>query len=96
MTILNFVIWCFKEHDKKSSKKHLGQDHAWSEIHRCGGVGVFRWVSAVASETVAVGPETNLPLPRFVSLKAGKANIRRGPGLTYRIDWIFPAPRDAA
>lgn len=42
-----------------------------------------------ASETVSVGPETNLPIPRFVSLKAGKANIRRGPGLTYRIDWIF-------
>jgi len=35
------------------------------------------------------GPETNLPLPRFVSLKAEKANIRRGPGLTHRIDWVF-------
>lgn len=34
------------------------------------------------------GPETNLPLPRFVSLKA-RANIRRGPGLTHRIDWVF-------
>ena len=44
---------------------------------------------ARASDTKAVGPETNLPIPRFVSLKAGKANIRRGPGLTYRIDWIF-------
>lgn len=36
-----------------------------------------------------LGPETNLPLPRFVSLKAEKANIRRGPGLTHRIDWVF-------
>lgn len=36
-----------------------------------------------------VGPETNLPLPRFVSLKAEKANIRRGPGLSHRIDWVF-------
>lgn len=37
----------------------------------------------------ALGPETNLPLPRFVSLKTEKANIRRGPGLTHRIDWVF-------
>lgn len=35
------------------------------------------------------GPVTNLPLPRYVSLKASKANVRRGPSLTHRIDWIF-------
>lgn len=35
------------------------------------------------------GPVTNLPLPRYVSLKATKANVRRGPSLTHRIDWIF-------
>ena len=36
-----------------------------------------------------VGPETNLPLPRYVSLKAKEANVRRGPSLTHRIDWVF-------
>lgn len=35
------------------------------------------------------GPVTNLPLPRFVSLKTDEANARRGPSLTHRIDWIF-------
>lgn len=35
------------------------------------------------------GPVTNLPLPRYVSLKADKGNVRRGPGLTHRIDWVF-------
>nr|WP_239113513.1 SH3 domain-containing protein [Shimia biformata] len=35
------------------------------------------------------GPVTNLPLPRYVSLKANKANVRRGPSLTHRIDWVF-------
>lgn len=35
------------------------------------------------------GPITNLPLPRYVSLKAPKANVRRGPSLTHRIDWVF-------
>ncbi|PSL21186.1 SH3 domain-containing protein [Shimia abyssi] len=37
----------------------------------------------------ARGPVTNLPLPRYVSLKASKANVRRGPSLTHRIDWVF-------
>ncbi|MEL6522377.1 MAG: SH3 domain-containing protein [Pseudomonadota bacterium] len=35
------------------------------------------------------GPVTNLPLPRFVSLKATEGNARRGPSLTHRIDWVF-------
>jgi len=42
-----------------------------------------------ASDGSLVGPVTNLPLPRFVSLKANEANVRRGPSLTHRIDWIF-------
>lgn len=35
------------------------------------------------------GPETNLPLPRYVSLKTDDANVRRGPSLSHRIDWVF-------
>lgn len=35
------------------------------------------------------GPETNLPLPRYVSLKANESNVRRGPSLSHRIDWVF-------
>jgi SH3-like domain-containing protein len=35
------------------------------------------------------GPVTNLPIPRFVSLKASEGNVRRGPSLTHRIDWVF-------
>ncbi|MCY4333498.1 MAG: SH3 domain-containing protein [Litoreibacter sp.] len=35
------------------------------------------------------GPETNLPMPRFVSLKASEGNVRRGPSLKHRIDWVF-------
>ncbi len=38
------------------------------------------------------GSETNLPLPRYVSLKGGEGNARRGPGLTHRIDWVFTTP----
>nr|WP_245794541.1 SH3 domain-containing protein [Vannielia litorea] len=30
-----------------------------------------------------------MPLPRFVSLKAEEGNVRRGPSLSHRIDWVF-------
>lgn len=39
-----------------------------------------------------VGAVTNLPLPRYVSLKGNEGNARRGPGLTHRIDWVFTRP----
>jgi len=35
------------------------------------------------------GSVTNLPIPRFVSLKASEGNVRRGPSLSHRIDWVF-------
>ncbi|MDE0969414.1 MAG: SH3 domain-containing protein [Octadecabacter sp.] len=35
------------------------------------------------------GPVTNLPIPRYVSLKVNEANVRRGPSLSHRIDWVF-------
>lgn len=38
------------------------------------------------------GPVTNLPLPRYVSLKGGEGNARRGPSLSHRIDWVFRHP----
>jgi SH3-like domain-containing protein len=39
--------------------------------------------------TESRGAVTNLPLPRYVTLKAREGNARRGPGLTHRIDWVF-------
>lgn len=35
------------------------------------------------------GAVTNLPMPRYVTLKTREGNARRGPGLTHRIDWVF-------
>ncbi|MFT4152032.1 MAG: SH3 domain-containing protein [Paracoccaceae bacterium] len=35
------------------------------------------------------GAVTNLPLPRYVSLKSSEGNARRGPGLSHRVDWVF-------
>lgn len=48
--------------------------------------------AVAALDTEAIGPETKLPLPRYVSLRSGEVNMRRGPGLDYRIDWVFQRP----
>jgi len=32
---------------------------------------------------------SGLPLPRFVSLKADRVNVRRGPGFDHEIAWVF-------
>ena len=36
-----------------------------------------------------LGEVTNLPVPRYVSLRSSEINVRRGPGLDYRKDWVF-------
>lgn len=49
-------------------------------------------LGAVAAPPLAAaerGPVTNLPLPRFVSMKASEGNVRRGPSLTHRVDWVY-------
>ena len=47
--------------------------------------------AAKAAPGQQVGEVTNLPIPRFVSLKTDEANVRRGPSLNQRIDWVFTA-----
>lgn len=51
---------------------------------------IFLWAMAGSAWAEAVkGPVTNLPLPRYVSLKASEGNVRRGPSLGHRIDWVL-------
>ncbi len=51
--------------------------------------GIVAMVVAAPVMARDTGPVTNLPLPRFVSMKAAEGNVRRGPSLTHRIDWVF-------
>ena len=44
--------------------------------------------SREANAGVATG-KSGLPVPRFVSLKSGKVNVRQGPGESYDIAWTF-------
>lgn len=41
-----------------------------------------------AQQKIERGP-SGLPLPRFVSLKSGRVNMRVGPGLNYAVDWLY-------
>jgi SH3-like domain-containing protein len=36
-----------------------------------------------------VGSETNLPIPRFVSLRSSEVNLRTGPGTMYPVAWVY-------
>ncbi len=44
---------------------------------------------SVVAQVAERGPVTNLPMPRFVSLKASEGNARRGPDQSHRIDWVY-------
>lgn len=45
-------------------------------------------LGAGAASAQATGP-SGLPLPRFVSLKSDRINVRRGPGQNYDIAFVF-------
>lgn len=38
---------------------------------------------------LANGPQSGLPLPRFVSLKADRVNVRAGPTKDHEVVWVF-------
>ena len=46
-------------------------------------------ISDTGDNTGERGQVTNLPIPRFVSLKVSEGNVRRGPSKTHRIDWVL-------
>jgi len=47
--------------------------------------------STETAHDIARGP-SGLPLPRFVSLKAARANLRVGPGSEYAVSWLYTRP----
>ncbi len=60
--------------------------------------GACVWLAAVIGTGAAApgqdgatqaGPVTGLPLPRYVSLKADRVNLREGPSKDHRTRWVF-------
>ena len=44
--------------------------------------------ASISAENASIGP-SGLPVPRFVSLKAEKVNVRRGPSSDHPVAWVF-------
>jgi len=42
-----------------------------------------------AAADLAVGKTTGLPVPRYVSLKTDRVNLREGPSKDHRTSWVF-------
>ena len=52
-------------------------------------IGLAVALMALAGQPSTAAEGTGLPLPRFVSLHAGQANLRTGPGLQYPVEWVY-------
>ena len=52
-------------------------------------VGLAPQAKALAAEALSVGTVSKLPIPRFVSLKADRVNLREGPSKDHRTSWVF-------
>lgn len=50
---------------------------------------IFSWKLFAENFESTLGKETGLDIPRYVSLKVSEANMRRGPSLDHKIDWVY-------
>ncbi len=50
---------------------------------------VFQISIVYPQNSKKTGKVTGLEIPRFVSLKKSKSFLRRGPGKSYKVDWIL-------
>ena len=51
---------------------------------------IFALCAPVAAPAKDIlGPVTGQPMPRYIAIKANKANARRGPSKEHKIDWVY-------
>jgi SH3-like domain-containing protein len=50
---------------------------------------LFLFITSAAQAAPTNINNSGLPIPRFVSLKAGEVNVRTGPGTRYPIQWVY-------
>lgn len=63
----------------------------FNERHAVASPPVLPQTSSEPRPPVALG-KSGMPIPRFVSLKAGRVNVRVGPGEDYKVAWVFTKP----
>jgi SH3-like domain-containing protein len=50
---------------------------------------IFLATAVVPAAAEQIGQASGLPLPRFVSLKADKVQVRIGPAKTHEVKWVY-------
>lgn len=64
----------------------------WSKILRRvapATAAAFLILAAKSATAQQVGPVSGLPIPRYVSLKSDRVNLREGPSKDHRTMWVF-------
>jgi SH3-like domain-containing protein len=65
----------------------------WNRVSRWVGLAIAVALFALAAGETAqadpVGSASGLPIPRYVSLKADRVNLREGPSKDHRTVWVF-------
>ena len=69
-------------------RKLLGLDRRFSRVRRrvVAAAGLLALLAVLPAQAA---DKTTLPVPRFVTLRSDKVNVRTGPGEQYPIDWVF-------
>lgn len=57
--------------------------------HQSSAASVSPEVTSSTSALQVTAGQSGLPLPRFVSLKADKVNVRKGPSSDHEVAWVF-------
>jgi SH3-like domain-containing protein len=52
-------------------------------------LGTLTSTDSFAASEIAAGSVTGLPVPRYVSLKSDRVNLREGPSKEHRTSWVF-------
>ena len=52
-------------------------------------LGLVPTLTQAHAQTTQTGPVSGLPMPRFVSLKSDRVNLREGPSKEHRTAWVF-------
>ncbi len=84
------------------TRRRIPGKRAYPALLALGAFGAALWLGAAAPGQASVlsriwdrqvrsveAADAPLPVPRFVSLRSDKVNVRAGPGVRYPIEWVF-------
>ncbi len=76
----------------KRGRSRAGSPMRIARISALLAIGLFAaslMTAPIAVAQTSIGPETRLPLPRYVSLKTDRVNMREGPSTDHGTRWVY-------